>query len=262
MKKKIVACVLATILCISMPLTTFASESPNPSDGVDQVTGTESPSPDDGADKVTGAESPKPSDDADEAETSSSSDETQESSSSSTTATTSTSTSTSSVATDVASARPGQAVAAKSITVAIASADGKVSAVSLDTVISTATTTIIAAATNPENAVATIESLLTSAVTPQFTATVRALAEIKGSDMVVNNMGTIKTSAVAKDAFGNTIASAGVVKNVTSGSLILLMSVNADGTVEYVEGVVDPVTGAVLGAFQGTPSVITVLVLA
>jgi hypothetical protein len=80
--------------------------------------------------------------------------------------------------------------------------------------------------------------------------------------MVVNNMGTIKTAAVAKDAFGNTIASAGVVKNVTSGALILLMSVNADGTVEYVEGLVDPVTGAVLGAFQGTPSVITVLVLA
>ena len=49
---------------------------------------------------------------------------------------------------------------------------------------------------------------------------------------------------------------------MTSGALILLMSVNADGTIEYVEGIVDPVTGAVLGAFQGVPSTITVLVLA
>jgi hypothetical protein len=171
-------------------------------------------------------------------------------------------TSVSSVATSVEAAVPGQEVAPTAIKVAIASANGEVSAVSLDTVIESAASTIIAAAANPESAVATIESLLTSAVTPQFTATVQALAEIKGSDMVVNNMGTIKTAAVAKDAFGNTIASAGVVKNVTSGALVLLMSVNADGTVEYVEGVVDPVTGSVLGAFQGTPSVITVLVLA
>jgi hypothetical protein len=80
--------------------------------------------------------------------------------------------------------------------------------------------------------------------------------------MVVNNMGTVKTAATAKDAAGNTIASAGVIKNVTSGALIMLMSVNADGTIEYVEGVVDPITGAVLGAFTGTPSVITVMVLA
>ena len=75
-------------------------------------------------------------------------------------------------------------------------------------------------------------------------------------------MGTVKTAATAKDALGNTIASAGVVKNVTSGALIMLMSINADGTIEYVEGIVDPVTGAVMGAFQGTPAVITVLVLA
>ena len=44
--------------------------------------------------------------------------------------------------------------------------------------------------------------------------------------------------------------------------MIMLMSINADGTIEYVEGIVDPVTGAVMGAFQGTPAVITVLVLA
>lgn len=80
--------------------------------------------------------------------------------------------------------------------------------------------------------------------------------------MVVNTMGTVKTAAVAKDASGNTIASAGVIKNVTSGALVMLMSVNEDGTIEYVEGVVDPVTGVVMGAFTGTPALITVLVLA
>ena len=95
-----------------------------------------------------------------------------------------------------------------------------------------------------------------------FTKTVAAISEMKGSAMVVNNMGTIKTAATATDVFGNVIASAGVVDHVTSGALVLLMSVNADGTIEYVEGVVDPVTGVVLGAFKGTPSVITVLVLA
>jgi hypothetical protein len=223
MKRKIVAVCLAAVLCLAMPLTTFAANS-------------------DKASSNAGDDS--------------SSDDEDNSSSSTEVAPVS------AIATSVESAKPGQEVTPKAVKVAIVSANGEVSAVTLDTVIESAATTIIAAAANPESAVANIESLLTSAVTPQFTATVQALAEIKGSDMVVNNMGTIKTAAVAQDAFGNTIASAGVVKNVTSGALILLMSVNADGTIEYVEGVVDPVTGSVLGAFQGTPSVITVLVLA
>jgi hypothetical protein len=226
MKRKIVAVCLAAVLCLALPLTALAAGS-------------------------SGAGSSYVGDDS-----SSSSDDEDDSSSSTDVAPVS------DVATSVESAKPGQEVAPKAVKVAIASANGQVSAVTLDTVIESAATTIIAAAANPESAVATIQSLLTSEVTPQFLATVQALAEIKGSDMVVNNMGTIKTAAVAQDAFGNTIASAGVVKNVTSGALILLMSVNADGTVEYVEGVVDPVTGSVLGAFQGTPSVITVLVLA
>jgi hypothetical protein len=218
MKRKIVAVCLAAILCLAMPLTTFAASS---------TTTDNSSSDEEEQEDSTPAAEPV-----------------------------------SAIATSVESAKPGQQVAPKAVKVAIVSANGEVSAVTLDTVIASASSTIIAAAANPENAVATIQSLLTSEVTPQFLATVQALAEIKGSSMVVNNMGTIKTAAVAKDAFGNTIASAGVVKNVTSGALILLMSVNADGNVEYVEGVVDPVTGSVLGAFQGTPSVITVLVLA
>jgi hypothetical protein len=165
-------------------------------------------------------------------------------------------------ATSVEKAAPGAAVSEKAVKATIVAADGTTSSVSLDSVISTATTSIVAAAVAPENLVATVQSLMTTAASSQFTATIQALAETKGSAMVVNDMGTVKTAASAKDAYGNTIASAGVIKNVTSGALIMLMSVNADGTVEYVEGVVDPITGSVLGAFQGTPAVITVLVLA
>jgi hypothetical protein len=166
------------------------------------------------------------------------------------------------VAASVEAAAPGAAVSEKAVTATIVAADGTSSSVSLESVVSTTTTTIVAAAATPENVVATVQSLMTTAASSQFTATIQALAETKGSSMVVNDMGTVKTAAVAQDAYGNTIASAGVIENVTSGALIMLMSVNADGTVEYVEGVVDPTTGSVLGAFKGTPSVITVLVLA
>lgn len=164
--------------------------------------------------------------------------------------------------TTVEKAAPGGAVAANTVTVAVANANGTVSATTLDAVVKSSASVIVASAASAENVVATVQSLLTTSASPVFTQTVAALSQMKGTQMVVNTMGTVKTAAVAKDALGNTIASAGVIKNVTSGALVMLMSVNADGTIEYVEGVVDPVTGVVMGAFQGVPSVITVLVLA
>lgn len=162
----------------------------------------------------------------------------------------------------VEKATAGQEVKAESVKVAVVADNGTVTAVALPTVVENVTTTLVTASATPATAVATVESVLTTPATEFFTKTVAAIAEIKGADMVVNNMGTIKTAATATDVFGNVIASAGVVDHVTSGALVLLMSVNADGTIEYVEGVVDPVTGVVLGAFKGTPTVITVLVLA
>lgn len=167
-----------------------------------------------------------------------------------------------STATTVEKALPGGAVAPKTVTVAVVNAAGQVSAVTLDTVVASASQNIIASAQTAQGAVTTVQSLLTAPASPLFLQTVAALAELKGGSMVVNNAGTLKTAAAAKDPYGNTIAAAGTIKNVTSGSLVLLMSVNADGTVEYVEGVVDPVTGLIMGVFKGTPSVITVLVLA
>lgn len=164
--------------------------------------------------------------------------------------------------TTVEKAAPGGAVAAKTVTVAVANANGTVSATTLDAVVKSSASAIVASAASTDSVVATVQSLLTTNASPVFTQTVAALSQMKGTQMVVNTMGTVKTASVAKDALGNTIASAGVIKNVTSGALVMLMSVNADGTVEYVEGVVDPVTGVVMGAFKGVPSVITVLVLA
>lgn len=162
----------------------------------------------------------------------------------------------------LANAIPGGKVAAKTVKVVMSDANGRVSATTLDAVISSTQSVIVYSAMLKQQSVITVRAIMTTPPTEFFIRTVDALAAMKGTSMVVNNCGTIKTAAVATDVYGNHIASAGVVKNVTSGALIMLMSVNADGRVEYVEGVVDPVTGAVLGAFKGIPTVITVLVLA
>ncbi len=231
MKKKFLALSLAAVLALSMSFTAFAASSSTTSNS-----------------------------------SSSSSDDEDDSSSSSSSSTTTTSTASTEVTVEEAAA--GEEVTASTVTVAVASADGTVAAVTLDTVIEDTVSTVVAAAATaaataaPEQLVVTVEALMTTAPTEFFTQTVAAVAQTRGSAMVVNNMGTIKTAATATDAFGNVIASAGTITGVTDGSLVLLMSVNADGTIEYVEGVVDPVTGQILGAFKGVPTVITVLVLA
>lgn len=227
MRKKVLAVGLALVMCLSMSMTAFAASSSTSSNSGDAKEETTSSAP---ANK---AETPKP------------------------------------VEKVVKNTPAGGAIAPKAVTVAIPSADGSVKAVTLDTVVESKKAEVVkvvaslaSTAAPTEQIAASVNSILSAPASETFTATVQALAEIKGSDMVVNNCGTVKTAAVAKDALGNTIASAGKIKNVTSAALIMLMSVNADGTIEYVEGIVDPLTGVVLGAFKGTPSVITVLVLA
>lgn len=226
MKRKVLALGLALVMCLSVSMTAFAASSSTSSNS-----GNNGGSSSEQQTTQTKVETPKP------------------------------------VQQVVSKTAVGAKIAPTAVTVAIPASDGTVKAITLDKVIDSKKeeiTNVVAsvAAVPATQAVETINNILSIPASDFFGSTVKALAEIKGSDMVVNNCGTIKTAAVAKDAFGNTIASAGVVKNVTSGALIMLMSVNADGTIEYVEGVVDPVTGAVVGAFQGTPSIITVLVLA
>ncbi|MCD8039325.1 MAG: hypothetical protein LUE96_09615 [Lachnospiraceae bacterium] len=239
MKKKLLALSLVAMLTVSMSFTAFAASS--------STSGSSSSS--------SSSHSSSSSDDDDDDDSSSSS--------SSTSSSTTTSTETT-----VEQASAGGAVAASTVTVAVASSDGTVAATTLDTVISQAEAVVesaaaaAAATSDAQQLVLTVQALMTTAPTAFFSQTVEALANMKGSDVVVNNCGTVKTAATAVDALGNNIASAGVIENVTSGCLVMLMSVDTDGTIEYVEGVVDPVTGAVMGIFQGIPTVITVLVLA
>ena len=233
MKKKLIAMGLVVVLTLSMSFTALAAGTNN---------------------------SKKPSGGGSHS-SSSSSDDDDSSSSSSSTASSSTTTN-KNQETTVANAVPGGRVAPSTVSVAVVNADGTVSATNLGAVISATQATVAASAVSAPQAVATVQALMTTAPTEFFAKTVEALATMKGAAMVVNNCGAVKTAAVAADALGNNIASAGVIPNVTSGALVMLMSVNADGTVEYVEGVVDPVTGAVLGAFKGIPTTITVLVFA
>lgn len=166
--------------------------------------------------------------------------------------------------TTVEQAQPGGAVKTDTVQVAVTNPDGTVKAQSLTETVTDKQAEVkqIVAAVAAAGDTAAISNILSAPASPMFTATVEALAQMKGGNVAVNNMGTVKTAATAQDALGNTIASAGVIKNVTSGALVMLMSVNADGTIEYVEGIVDPLTGSVIGAFKGVPAVITVMVLA
>lgn len=245
MKKRLLATVLSLVLTMSMSFTALAASSSTDSNSGDQSSSssTSAPAP---APSTATPSNPKP------------------------------------VTEVVSETKAGEEIPTAAIQVAVTSPTGTATAVTLDVVveekqqevveavasIATITATVAPTASAVEQqaaaaqVVAQVSALLTQAPSPQFQETVKALAVMKGADVAVNNCGTVKTAAVAKDALGNTIASAGKVQHVTSGALVMLMSVNADGTIEYVEGVVDPVTGEVLGAFQGTPAVITVLVLA
>ena len=143
----------------------------------------------------------------------------------------------------VEKAAPGAKVSTDSVAVAVA---GKT--VTLTQYVASAEKEVVAtiastAATGATAAGEAVSAKMSTPATPMFKATIDAL----GGKAAINNCGTVKTKAAAKDAFGNTIASAGTIKGVTSGSLVMLMSVNADGTIEFVEGVVDPVTGLILG---------------
>lgn len=245
MKKRVIAVVLSLVLTMSMSFTALAASSSSDSNSGDQ-SGSSSSSTSAPASSVATPSNPKP------------------------------------VAAVVNETKAGEEIPTAAIQVAVASPNGTATAVTLDVVVEekqvavvqavaqiatiTATVSPTASAVEQQAAAAQVvqkvSELLTQAPSPQFQETVKALATMKGADVAVNNMGTVKTAAVAKDALGNTIASAGKIQHVTAGALVMLMSVNADGTIEYVEGVVDPVTGEILGAFQGTPAVITVMVLA
>lgn len=148
-----------------------------------------------------------------------------------------------------------------SVVVAVVQPDGSVSQVNLtqftrqvsDTVV-TAALSSAASGANPGEAVSAI---LTSPASDIFKATINAL----GGNIRLVNTGGYRVVASTVDSTGKTVASVGTVKGVTKYAYVILTAVNADGTVEIVEGTVDPVTLQVMGAFSNVPATITVSVI-
>ena len=148
------------------------------------------------------------------------------------------------------------------IAVAVKNADGTVSTVNLtqyteqsnNTVVAAAAAAVTSGGQNPGEAVSAI---LTTPASDIFKATINSL----GGNIRMVNAGGYKVTAVAPGADGRKVASVGTVRGVTKYAFVILISVNEDGTVEMVEGTVDPVTLQVMGAFKGTPKTITVSVV-
>ena len=145
------------------------------------------------------------------------------------------------------------------VAVAIRNADGTVSTVNLTQYTEQTNRSVVAAAVaavgaNPGEAVS---AMMTTPASDLFKATINAL----GGNIRMVNAGGYKVTALAPGADGRKVASVGTVKGVTKYAFVILISVNEDGTVETVEGTVDPVTLKVMGAFKGTPKTITVSVV-
>lgn len=147
------------------------------------------------------------------------------------------------------------------VTIAVPAADGTVSKVNLtqytaqvDSAITSVAANSAAGGSNPGEAVS---SVLTSPASDIFKATINAL----GGNIKLVNAGGYKVTATAPDATGRTVASVGTVKGVTQYAFVVLTAVNADGSIEIVEGVVDPVSLQVMGIFNGTPVTVTVSVI-
>ncbi len=148
------------------------------------------------------------------------------------------------------------------VSVAIPNPDGTVSSVNLTkftdqvgaTAVAAAATAAATGGTTPGEAVS---AMMTTPASDLFKATI----DVLGGKIKTVNVGGYKITAAAPGPGGTTIASVGKVHRVTKYAFVMLTAVNADGTVEIVEGVVDPVTLHVVGVFKGTPAVITVNVI-
>ena len=147
-----------------------------------------------------------------------------------------------------------------SVNVAVVAADGTVSRVNLTKYAGQVNNAVVSVATsaagsgNPGEAVS---SIMTTPASGLFKATINAL----NGNIRIAYAGGYKVRGTAPMADGKKLASVGAVKGITKYAFVILTSVNADGSVEIVEGMVDPVTLDITGAFSGTPSTITVSVI-
>lgn len=147
-----------------------------------------------------------------------------------------------------------------SVNVAIAAADGTVSRVNLTNYSAQVNNTVASVAANyagTGNPGQAVSSVLTTPASERFVATINAL----GGNIRMVYTGGFSVKSTAPGLNGKTIASVGTVKGVTQYAFVILTAVNADGSVEIVEGVVDPATLNVMGEFNGTPVTVTVSVI-
>lgn len=143
------------------------------------------------------------------------------------------------------------------VAVAIKNADGTVGTVNMTQYTEQNNAAVISAAAEAANPGEAVSAMMTTPASDVFKATINAL----GGKIRMVNAGGYKITAAAPGADGKIVASVGTVKGVTKYAFVVLISVNEDGTVEVVEGTVDPVTLQVMGSFTGTPRVITVSVV-
>jgi hypothetical protein len=238
MKRKLAAVALASVLCLSLPLTAAAAGSSDKTNNSSSTTTT-----------TTAA-----------------------------TTTTTTPSQPVSAAEAVKDVKAGEAVKAETIQVQVVAADGTVSNKTLDEVVTekaedvvatitvAKTTTAATPAEKKEAAKAVAESIkstMTGTVSEAFTATIEFLVEglSDDQDIVANNMGTYKTAATAPNALGG-VNAAITVDGASSEWLMMLVGTYEDGTTETVEGAYDSLGGTVVGAFTGAPAAITVVVIA
>lgn len=145
-----------------------------------------------------------------------------------------------------------------SVVVATVGADGTVSKVNLTQYTQKVNNTVVSvAAGSGTNAGEAVSAVLTTPASDVFKATINAL----NGNIRLINAGGYKVVATSADGTGKTIASVGTIPGVTKYAFVILTAVNADGTVEIVEGTVDPVSLQIMGAFTGKPATITVSVI-
>lgn len=143
------------------------------------------------------------------------------------------------------------------VSVAVPGPNGTISRVNLTAFTNQVGAAVVAVAASSANPGEAVSASLTTPASPLFKATINAL----GGRIRTVNAGGYKVASMVRGADGRTVASLGKVKGVTKYAFVVLTSVDTNGAVEIVEGTVDPVTLQVMGAFVGTPSVVTVSVI-
>ena len=228
MKRRVLAVMMAAVLCMAMSTTAFAAGSPGASESALSSDSTD-------GDSSKGHSS------------SSSSSRSRGGSSSSSKA-------------SVAVKTVGE-VATATVTVSVRNADGSVSQSNLkaqaDGLKAGFESYAAAAAANGQDAGAALSAVLTRPASPIWQATINAL----GGQIKLNDRGAYNVKATALAADGSVIASAGVVDGASAQAFMILVGVTADGNMEIVEGVYDVASGTVVGAFTNAPTVINAFII-